>query len=207
MLKEHAPAASARMLHALQDSPSDSPPSDAAAQHASACLSARGYAVPNWHAAWAPPDTASRGDQPSDYLRGWLPTPTHDDVGPTCSLPLPSAAQAALAFASRTHVWAALGCLVRPPGGMRYSRGLASRAIPLAIPGARPGMQGEAGARVAQNVRLADMNLDVPIQDARRIEVVCNGLPLWHGEQLAVDATIVNPVGRDGQQRAGASTV
>ena len=49
----------------------------------------------------------------------------------------------------------------------------------------------EAGARVARNVRLADMNLDVPVQDARRIEVVCNGLPLWHGEQLAVDATLV----------------
>ena len=61
-----------------------------------------------------------------------------------------------------------------------------------------------AGARVARNVRLADMNLDVPVQDARRIEVVCNGLPPWHGEQLAVDATLVSPLGRDGQPRAGA---
>ena len=62
----------------------------------------------------------------------------------------------------------------------------------------------EAGARVAQNVRLADMNLDASVQDARRIEVVCNGLPLWHGAQLAVDATIVSPVGRTGEPRAGA---
>ena len=62
----------------------------------------------------------------------------------------------------------------------------------------------EAGARVAQNVRLADMNLDASVQDARRIEVVCNGLPLWHGAQLAVDAAIVSPVGRTGEPRAGA---
>ena len=48
------------------------------------------------------------------------------------------------------------------------------------------------------------MNLDVPVQDARCIEVVCNGLPLWHGEQLAVDATLVSPLGRDGQPRANA---
>ena len=49
-----------------------------------------------------------------------------------------------------------------------------------------------------------DMNLDVPLQDARRIEVVCNALPLWHGEQLAVDTTLVSPLGRDGQPRANA---
>ena len=62
----------------------------------------------------------------------------------------------------------------------------------------------KAGARVAQNVRLADKNLDASVQDARRIEVLCNGLPLWHGAQLAVDATIVSPVGRTGEPRAGA---
>ena len=55
---------------------------------------------------------------------------------------------------------------------------------------------------MARNVRLADMDLDVPVQDARRIEVVCNGLPLWPGEQLAVDATLVSPLDRDGQPRA-----
>ena len=32
-------------------------------------------------------------------------------------------------------------------------------------------------ARVARHVRLADMNLDVPIADERRIEVVANGFP------------------------------
>ena len=33
--------------------------------------------------------------------------------------------------------------------------------------------------------------IDVLVSDARRIEVVANGLPLWHGAQLAIDATIV----------------
>eukprot|EP00439_Symbiodinium_sp_Y106_P054770 s3461_g7.t1 len=43
------------------------------------------------------------------------------------------------------------------------------------------------------------MNLDVPIADERRIEVVANGLPLWHGSRLAVDATIVSPLTRLGE--------
>ena len=55
----------------------------------------------------------------------------------------------------------------------------------------------EAGARV-------DMNIDVLVSDARRIEVVCNGLPLWHGAQLAVDATLVSPLTRDGQPQPAA---
>ena len=44
-----------------------------------------------------------------------------------------------------------------------------------------------------------DMNVDVPIADARRIEVVAHGLPLWHGPQLALDATIVSPLTRLGE--------
>jgi hypothetical protein len=63
----------------------------------------------------------------------------------------------------------------------------------------------EAGARVVRNMRLADMNLDVPVGDERRIEVVANGLPLWHGAQLAIDATIVSPVTGRGEAQAGAA--
>ena len=73
---------------------------------------------------------------------------------------------------------------------------LASRALPLERAIAR--VCQEAGARVGRNVRLAAMNLHVPVHDARRIEVVCNGLPFWHGAQVAVDATIVSPIARDG---------
>ena len=57
----------------------------------------------------------------------------------------------------------------------------------------------EAGARVARHVRLADMNLDVPVSDERRVEVVAHGLPLWHGSQLALDATIVCALTRRGE--------
>ena len=39
----------------------------------------------------------------------------------------------------------------------------------------------EAGARVATNVFLRDMNVDVPLANGRRIEVLANGLPLWQG--------------------------
>ena len=74
---------------------------------------------------------------------------------------------------------------------------LASRALPLERAAAR--VCQEAGARVARNVRLADMNIDVPVSDDRRIEIVANGLALWHGSQQAVDATIVSPVTRAGE--------
>ena len=79
---------------------------------------------------------------------------------------------------------------------------LASRALPLERAVAR--VCQEAGARVARNVRLADMNIDVPVSDDRRIEVVANGLSLWHGVQQAVDATIVSPVTRAGDAQPGA---
>ena len=79
---------------------------------------------------------------------------------------------------------------------------LASRALPLERAIAR--VCQEAGARVGRNVALSAMNIDVPVHDARRIQVVCNGLPLWHGAQLAVDATLVSPLTRDGRPHDGA---
>ena len=40
----------------------------------------------------------------------------------------------------------------------------------------------EAGARVAENVLLQDMNIaGISSRDGRQIEVVANGLPLWGG--------------------------
>ena len=64
---------------------------------------------------------------------------------------------------------------------------LARRAGPLERAAAR--ICKEAGARVASHVALRD----VPASDGRRIEVVANGLPLWQGAQVAVDATVVSP--------------
>ena len=45
---------------------------------------------------------------------------------------------------------------------------------------------------------MADMNIDVAVSDDHHIEVVASGLPLWHGSQHAIDATIVSPVMRAG---------
>ena len=42
------------------------------------------------------------------------------------------------------------------------------------------------------------MNLQVDRVDDRRLEVVANGLPLWNGQQLAVDTTLVSPLSGEG---------
>ena len=81
---------------------------------------------------------------------------------------------------------------------------LAARAPPLERAVAR--VCQEAGAHVVRNLRLGDMNLDVLVPDERRIEVVANGLPLSHGAQLAVDATIVSPVTGSGDVRPRVDT-
>ena len=65
----------------------------------------------------------------------------------------------------------------------------------------------EAGARVATNVFLRDMNVDVPLADGRRIEVLANGLALWQGAQAAVDTTLVSPVTRAGGAQPQADRV
>jgi hypothetical protein len=65
----------------------------------------------------------------------------------------------------------------------------------------------EAGARVAENVLLRNLNVaGISGHDSRNLEVVANGLPLWGGAQLAVDTTLVCPVRRDGTPQPGAAT-
>ena len=77
---------------------------------------------------------------------------------------------------------------------------LRSRAVPLERAAAR--VCREAGATVATNVLLRDLNLVVvQRQDERRIEVIANGLPLWSGAQLAVDTTLVSALDSAGQAR------
>ena len=57
----------------------------------------------------------------------------------------------------------------------------------------------EAGAGVGTNIIFRDMDLlPQDHQDGRRLEVVADGLPLFHGAQLAFDTTLVSPVSRDG---------
>ena len=52
----------------------------------------------------------------------------------------------------------------------------------------------EAGATVTRNVKLRDLNVQVPATDEREIEVVAAGLSIHHGAQLAVDITLRSAV-------------
>ena len=63
----------------------------------------------------------------------------------------------------------------------------------------------EAGGRLTTNILVRDLDLDLEDPgDARRLEVVDDGLPLHGGSQLAVDTTLVSLLRRDGSARAGA---
>ena len=67
---------------------------------------------------------------------------------------------------------------------------------------------GEAGARVSTNVFVRDLDLLAPnVHDARRLEIVTEGLPLYGGAQLAVDTTLVSAHHCDGTARPGAAHI
>ena len=58
----------------------------------------------------------------------------------------------------------------------------------------------EAGARVSTNIFVRDLDVvAVRAEDQRRIEVIAEGLPVFHGSQLAIDTTLVSPVRADGE--------
>ena len=60
----------------------------------------------------------------------------------------------------------------------------------------------EGGARVSTNVMVRDLDLlQVPGVDGRRLEVVAEGLSLFGGAQLAIDATLVSTLRGDGTAR------
>ena len=64
----------------------------------------------------------------------------------------------------------------------------------------------EAGGRVTTNVMVRDLGLVEPhVEDARRLEVVVDGLPLFGGAQLAVDTTVVSALRGDGSARRRAA--
>ena len=65
----------------------------------------------------------------------------------------------------------------------------------------------EAGASVRFNAKLVDMNIAVPANDARAVEVLASGLPLFHGAQLAVDITLRSVLTATVMLRPGAAVV
>ena len=59
----------------------------------------------------------------------------------------------------------------------------------------------EAGARVSTNVFLRDLDLvGLCVQDQRCIEVIAEGLPVFHSAQLAIDTALVSPLRADGER-------
>ena len=65
----------------------------------------------------------------------------------------------------------------------------------------------EAGARVATNVFLRDMNVDVPLADGRRIEVLANGLPCGRAPRRPSTPPWSSPVTRAGGAQPEADRV
>ena len=60
---------------------------------------------------------------------------------------------------------------------------------------------------MSTNIRVQDLDLLPGVRvDERRLEVVADGLPLFHGAQLAVDTTIVCTVRGDGAPRRQCAT-
>merc|ERR1739848_21582 len=60
----------------------------------------------------------------------------------------------------------------------------------------------EAGGRVRTHAFQRNLNLrKAKVRDDRQIEVVVSGLPTFKGSQVAVDATLVSPLHRDGTAR------
>ncbi|CAK0827030.1 unnamed protein product, partial [Prorocentrum cordatum] len=58
----------------------------------------------------------------------------------------------------------------------------------------------QAGGRVRTDAFLRDMDLPgIAANDGRRIEMVADGLPAYHGRQLAIDACIVSPLRATGR--------
>ena len=54
---------------------------------------------------------------------------------------------------------------------------------------------------------VCDVNIRSSVNDNRRIEIIADGLPIFHGAQLAVDATLISALCADGQPHPGSSSV
>ena len=110
--------------------------------------------------------------------RLWLPLPSSSRVC-RCGRPLDSSGHHRAAFVA----------------GVLGSRG-------FAVESAAARVCREAGGRVSTNIRIQDMDIVAPnLLDERRVEVLADGLPLFHGQQLAIDTTLVSALGRDGLPR------
>ena len=82
--------------------------------------------------------------------------------------------------------------------------GVGKRGFPLECAAAQ--VCREAGGRVSTNVFVRALDLAAfNALDDRRVEVIADGLPVWHGAQLAIDTTLVSPLRGDGSARGRAA--
>ena len=51
------------------------------------------------------------------------------------------------------------------------------------------------------------MDLETPVHDSRRLEILAEGLPLYGGVQLAIDTTLVSTLHCDGSARRSAAQI
>ena len=59
----------------------------------------------------------------------------------------------------------------------------------------------EGGARVRENQLVRNLNVTVPADDTRKIEVIASGLPFRGGKQIAIDTTVVSALTGQGAAR------
>ena len=71
-------------------------------------------------------------------------------------------------------------------------------ALGLAVESAAARVCREGGARVTTNVMVRDMDVVANPGDARRLEIVADGLPMFGRVQLAIDTTLVSALRCDG---------
>ena len=103
-----------------------------------------------------------------------------------------------------TEAWCLCGAPLDLLGRQRGAGRLKSRAVPAERTLAQ--VCREAGAVVRSNVRLRDMNVTVPVEDEKAIEVLASGLPMLHGAQLAVYITLRRAASSDGWPKPNAGT-
>ena len=130
-----------------------------------------------------------------------FPNEPNDQDRP-CSISRPSPPQASFAPSSvgpQLPVWPSTRRPWPPPAtaGVLGRRGWALESVAVRV-------CREGGVRVWSNVFVRDLDLaEFNRLDARRLEVVADGLPPFGGAQLAIDKTMVSPLHRDGKARRG----
>ena len=125
---------------------------------------------------------------------GALPNIKSDQDGrPAVSAPLVQTFAPAPPPVSSHLMWRQLDVFGHHRAACAEAGVLGRRGYPFECAAAQVCM--EAGGRVATNVHVRDMGLAVfDALDGRRLEVVADGLTLWHETQLAIDTILVSPV-------------